>query len=162
MAPIPDSNGMFFQGLGLDEKPYLGSPSVVEHILRAALNGLVALRTRQIHGEAVDIVGEVSSIALSLQDVFYGGDPRFRHFPWLSVRHLGKALVEQSGVGGDPGDALERVMLKMCMEFMQAYIDFESNEDGGDEEFRAETDRLVAFYITTVLGIRPAGSGQQA
>lgn len=117
----------------------------------------MALRKRQLQGEDVDVVAEVSSVASSLQDVFYGRDPAFRASRWHSVRHLGVALVELSGVGGDPGDAVERVMLLMISQFMQAYVDFESNESGGDEEFCAETDRIAAFYITAILGLPRGG-----
>ncbi len=91
---------------------------------------MVDLRHRQLTGQPVDVVAEVSSIASSLQNVFYGQNPKFSASPWFSVRHLGVALVKRAGVEGDPADAVERVMLKMLGGSIGAYIQYESDKAG--------------------------------
>jgi len=151
---IPDSIEMTKLGLGSDEKPYLGSPSVVEGLLRDALANVILIRERQLSGENLDWKAEISKVAVAMQDIFYGRNDVYRPSPWNSEKHLGVALVDRAGIGGSTVDAVFRLMLNMFGEALTAYSKFEADENGGDDEFVYSIDDLVVKYVSGLVGAR--------
>ncbi len=139
-------------GLGSSNKPYLDTPSVVEKILRDALGRVIGMRERQLQGEVVDILAEVDQEATALQAIFYGEDDRYQAKPWHPERHLGKSLVERSGLGGSTQDAVYRLMLKLVLDVMAAYSNYENDErDEADQEFIDTIDNTLRPYITDLV-----------
>lgn len=148
MQQIPDSDGLFHAGLspGVD---YLGSPRVVNRILRGALRAIVDFRGRNLAGG--DVAAEAGRIAAGLQSIFYGQDAEYQGSHWHRPSGLGRALVERAGIGGDAADAVERLMLRMIAEYGKAYSLFESGVTSY-EALIAEGDRIVNFYVRILVG----------
>lgn len=150
MAKIPDSTELFEIGLG-SGKPYLGSPEIVEQILRNYILDIHHLRVAQVKGDERDPVQDIPALATGLQKVFYGQDDRFQAFPWNRENVLGRMLVEQAGIGGDTSDAVYRVGIRIAKEYMQNLNAFEDDRISEDY-FKAELDKMVALYTRVLVG----------
>lgn len=146
---IPETNEILNTGLR-PGKPYLGSPVVVEDVVREYLADLNEIRTKQV-SSGVDPVPLIQSCADRLQDTFYGKSDRFQVSAWHREKSLGKALVEGAGIGGDTSDAVSRVGLRIAKEF---YRDLIAYEDGriADEAMKSEVNKLVSLYVRVFLG----------
>jgi len=151
MPPIPDSIEMTLLGLTAD-KPSLGSPTVVNDLLRGLLKLVTELRAEQLQGRRQDILGPIQDEVRRLQDVFYGRDIRYAMTPWFSEKHLGRALVEGAGMEGEAADAVERLLLRMVSEFLDIYLPFE-NDELPEQELPWRIDALVEFYQAAVMGL---------
>jgi len=150
MVSIPDSIEMFSLGLG-PGKPYLGTPSVVEKIIRHALERVIVIRREQIEGKNVEAHKAVDNLAKMLQEVFYGKTDGFIPSAWHRPSSLGVALVERAKIGGKVDDAAYRLALRMMKEFLTAYAKFEVDEME-DADFDAEVQRIVTFYTKIFSG----------
>lgn len=151
MPPIPDSIEMTRLGLTAD-KPSLGSPTVVNDLLRGLLKLVTELRVEQLEGKRQDLVAPLQAEARRLQDVFYGRDSSYALTPWFSERHLGRALVDGAGMEGDAADAVERLLLRMISEFLDIYLPFE-NDELPEQELPWRIDALVEFYQAALMGL---------
>jgi hypothetical protein len=141
--PIPDSEVLFDSGLG-GGKPYLGSPAVVDQLLREALHRVTVLRREQLESGADPVPG-ILQIGADLQAVFYGADTRYQASAWNSPKHLGRMLVGQCGIGGDVSDAVARAATRMTRDFI---TDLVASEQGRmtEAEFQASTDALLLKF----------------
>lgn len=156
MTQIPDSIEMTLLGLTAD-KPSLGSPVVVDGLLRGLLKMVTELRVEQLEGRRQDLAEPLQAEAKRLQQIFYGRDGSYSMTPWFSERHLGRGLVERAEMGGEASDAVERLMLRMVDEFLDIYLPFE-NDEIPEEELPWRIDGLVEFYQAAVMGL-PYDSG---
>ncbi len=150
MQPIPDSNELFETGLG-SGKPYLGSPGVVEQIVRHYLLDINAVRSGQAKGLAGDHERAIRDLADGVQKVFYGQDDRFQPFAWNRENTLGRALVDQCGIGGETSDAVFRMALRIARDYLRNLSAFEDDRIG-DDYFKAEIDKMVALYTGILVG----------
>ena len=107
MTDLPETNEILNTGLG-SGKPYLGSPKIVQAIIREYLHDLSTLRSEQVQRGA-DPVPQIKGMAERLQQVFYGKDDRYQAFAWNRESSLGRALVEDCDIGGDASDAVFRL-----------------------------------------------------
>jgi hypothetical protein len=146
---IPDSVELSTFGLS-SETRYLGSPSVVEDVLKMYLASINAIRQEQLHGVPIDVQAKVTEQAKRMQSVFYGHSSAFTYTPWFSVDHLGRALVEKAKLGGDRGDAVYRLFLHIACEYLTAYVAFESDRMS-DEDFQKVINRILRLYMHVLL-----------
>jgi hypothetical protein len=151
VTQTPDSIELFKVGLK-DGINYLGTPSVVEKILRNTLNRVMDYRHKQLNGEAVDVSSVVDALAKAIQSVFDGKVDGFHPSPWHKPSAIGVALVERSKMGGSPEDAIYRLALRMIVEFLRAYSAFEDDKME-DAAFDAEVQRIVEFYTKILVGV---------
>lgn len=152
--PIPDSDALIESGLSA-EKPFLGSPSVIDGLLRHVLFDIAAARGAQIErGE--DVIPVVYQKADELQRVLYGQDPAYQPSAWNSPDHLGRALVEDCGIGGDTGDAVRRATVRMIRDFI---IDLAAHEEDrlSEQQMQAAVDDLIAKFTRIFVGASDAG-----
>ena len=147
--PLIDSDALLNAGLDAG-KAYLGSPRVVDAILRDALQRVAAIRADQLKTGA-DPMPEIRSLAAELQRTFYGQDPSFLASAWNSPGSLGEALVNQCGVGGDIEDAAERAAIRMVREFLSDLVAHE--HDALDEPaMHGAIDALLGKYTAIFVG----------
>jgi hypothetical protein len=146
---IPDSIELTTFGLSGSTR-YLGSPSVVQDVLKMFLASLQAIREEQIHDATVDVQARVAQRARQMQSIFYGHSSAFTYTPWFSADHLGRALVEKAKLGGDRGDAVYRLFLRIAREYLTAYVAFESDRMS-DDAFQQEINRILRLYSHVLL-----------
>lgn len=147
--PLPDSEALFDSGLG-GGKPYLGSPAVVDQLLRDALHQVTVLRREQLESGADPVPG-ILQIGADLQAVFYGSDTRYQASAWNSPKHLGRMLVGQCGIGGEVDDAVARAATRMVRDFV---TDLVANEEDAltDDQLRVSVDDLLQKYTQIFVG----------
>ena len=149
MSSIPDSEALFDSGLG-GGKPFLGSPVVVDRLLRDVLHKVTEMRGASLVSGADPQPG-LRQICADLQTVFYGADSRYQASSWNSPEHLGRMLVEQHGIGGDVTDAVARVILRMIRDFV---IDLRGYEEDRltEAQAQASTDALLLKFTRIFVG----------
>ena len=139
-------------GIPTSVKPYLGTPSVVESLVRGVIGDVMSLRRRQLEGNQVDLRQQFTLLGLKLQDTFYGRDESFEPFHWNQPSQLGRSIARDAGLGGAEEDAVMRLAAKMIEEFVPHYLQFEAQKLS-DSEFRASVDALVSRYRDILLGL---------
>lgn len=146
---IPDSDALIEDGPSTS-KPYLGSPAVVDGILRHVLYDITAARRAQLE-QGTDVTPIVLAQAENLQRIFYGQDGSYQAFAWNSPRHLGRALVESAGIGGSTDDAVKRASVRMIRDFVQ---DMVAHEEGrlAEAQFHAAIDALLSKFTRIFVG----------
>ncbi len=154
MAKLPETNEILKTGLS-DEKPYLGSPGVVSGIVREYLHELTTIRSEQVQNEA-DAMPLIDAAAKRLQGVFYGEDDGYLPYAWNRESSLGLALVRDADIGGETGDAVYRLAVRMAKEFLSDLIAYE-NDTLDDEHFRKAVDALDRRYTMMLSGASTAG-----
>lgn len=147
--PLIDSDALLNSGLG-PGKPYLGSPRVVDGVLRDALQRVTAMRAAQLKTGADPVPG-IRELAAELQRVFYGQDPRFLASAWNGPGSLGEALVNQCGIGGEAEDAAERAAIRMVKEFVSDMVSHE-HDRLSEPEMQGAVDDLIAKYTRIFVG----------
>lgn len=149
MAGIPETNEILETGLG-SGKPYLGSPKVVESILREYLFDLTSMRSAQLENGS-DPLPRVKELSEALQKVFYGEDERYQSYAWNKPESFGRYLVEGCGIGGETSDAVSRVGFRIAKEYLKDLVDHE--RDILDElEMQASVDRIIKKYTSIFMG----------
>lgn len=133
-------------------RPYLGTPSVVEGVLRGYLLELKDFRTKQLL-EGDDPRPHVSSAADRLQAIFYGQDKEYLASGWNTEDSLGKFLVKDCGIGGDTKDAVRRIGVRIARDFYKILTAFEA-DDITDEKTQEKINALVKLFIQALLGYR--------
>ena len=154
MTNLPETNEILRTGLG-SGKPYLGSPKVVESIVREYLNDLTTLRTEQVQRGA-DPVSSIDGLAQHMQAVFYGEDETYQPFAWNRETSLGQALLRDCDIGGETSDAVYRLALRMAKEYLGDLVAYE-NGTVDDDSFQAAIDELVHRYTLILSGTGTAG-----
>lgn len=150
--PIPDSDGLLRQGLGSDDRPYLGTLNVVDGLVRGFLTSINDARREQIEGGQADPVAVMQAEAQRLQGIFYGRDPAYRAGPWHRPGMLGRQLVVQSEMGGDEDDAVERLLIHTGRQFAEALGAFERDEID-DETFKFRLEVAIEPAVYALAGI---------
>lgn len=151
MNMIPDTQELLRTGLS-NEKPYLGSFSVVEDRVRTLLSEVNDLRAKQIADGATDMQAGLKALCSDFQNTFYGKNPNFIASAWHREDQLGEALVNGAGMGGETGDAVERLAAKIISDYLAFYLPFEA-EEIGDEQFQFGIEGVVEFYTHVLLGL---------
>lgn len=131
-------------------KPYLGTPSVVEGVIREYLGDLKDLRIRQLE-DGSDTVPAMKDLARRFQAVFYGEDDRYLPYAWNRPNLLGRALVDVCGIGGEVDDAVARLAGRIARDFFRISIDFE-NDQIDEGELQEKLDALVSLFTKVLLG----------
>lgn len=159
MQHLPETNEMLKTGL-TSGKPYLGTPSVVDGILRAYLHKLAQLRASQLQTGA-QLEDGLLKAATDLQITLYGGDDKYLPSTWNTERLLGRFLVERCQMGGETADAVKRAAIRLASDFYDIIADV---EDGGAEEAaKARIDTLVQTWYRVFTGRphnAPMGQGE--
>lgn len=150
MAPLPDTHEIARIGLDAD-KPFLGSPTVVETLLRDLMAQVTTARGAQL-ADGTDPMPTLEAAAQRFQTVFYGQDPAYRGSPWNSPRHLGRALVEQAGMGGDREDAVYRLAVRVMAEVARIVAEFEADKLT-DQQVQDAIDAAVDLYRGALMGL---------
>jgi hypothetical protein len=144
MAKIPDSDGLFHQGLK-GKKPYLGAPSVVDRLIRGVLTDVNNIRGRQLAGENIDVAAEFKAIATRFQDIFYGKtqdyETGFLHKPNV----LGHMLTGHGKMGGSDEDAVYRLCFHLINSYLKDYRAYEDDQIS-DGEMQLRLQQLVTQY----------------
>lgn len=154
MQSIPETDEILNTGLG-SGRPYLGSPKVVDGILREYLSDLVSIRTAQVE-RGDDPVPKIIEIAKGLQSVFYGLDARFQPFAWNKPGSLGAALVNDCGIGGEVDDAVYRLAVRIAKEHLSDLVAYEAGRMD-DEHIRQSIDDLLKRYTVILSGAMIGG-----
>ncbi len=145
-----ETNEILNTGIG-GGKPYLGSPVVVQGIIRHYLFDLTSARTSQVQ-DGSDPVMETRKLATGVQDVFYGKDDRFLSFAWNKPGSLGKFLVERCGIGGEYDDAVFLLALRIAKEHFGNLVMYE-NDSISDEQMQSSIDDLIKKYTPLLCGM---------
>lgn len=154
--PLVDSDALLHAGFG-DGLHYLGSPMVVDAILRDALQRVSAMRVAQLKGGPQPAVG-IRDLAVELQRIFYGQSHGvYQSSAWNSPEQLGRALVERCGIGGDVSDAAMRASVRMVKEFVSDLVAHEQDELT-EEEMQAAVDALLSKYTRIFVGSSDASA----
>lgn len=151
MDKLPDTQELLKTGLNAD-KPYLGTFSVVEERVRALLSSVNDLRAKQIGGDAVNMDAELERLCSEFQRTFYGSNPEYLGSAWNREDQLGRALVEDAGIGGDTSDAVKRLAAKIISDYLGVYLPYEEDK-ADDEQFRFGLEGIVEFYTHVLLGL---------
>lgn len=154
MTDLPETNEILNTGLG-SGKPYLGSPKIVQAIIREYLHDLNTLRSEQVQ-RGTDPVPQIKGLAERLQQVFYGKDDRYQAFAWNRETSLGRALVETCDIGGDASDAVFRLGVRMAKEYLRDLVAYE-NGTLDDAGIQTEIDSLIRRYTLILSGAGTAG-----
>ena len=136
-------------------RPYLGSPKVVEGVLREYLVDLTSLRTAHVE-KGEDMLPHLLGQAKLIQDIFYGADARFLPFAWNKPESLGAALVNECGIGGEISDAVIRVAVRIAKEFLSDLIAFEEGRID-ESHMQVSVDELVKRYSAILSGAAMLG-----
>lgn len=153
MQHLPETNEILKTGL-TSGKPYLGTPSVVDGIIRDYLHQLAKLRHAQLMDNA-SLEDGLLKAATALQVTLYGGDSKYLPSTWNTERLLGRFLVDRCGIGGETADAVKRAAIHLASEF---YDIIAHVEGGGDEAgAKRQVDELVATWYRVFTG-RPHNS----
>ncbi|MEW6695499.1 hypothetical protein Tther_02228 [Tepidimonas thermarum] len=148
--PIPDSDALIESGFST-EKPFLGSPSVIEGLLRRVLYDITVARRAQLErGE--DAIAVMLRKADELQRVLYGQDPAYQAYVWNSPKHLGRFLVERCGIGGDTSDAVNRAAIRMMRDFAFDLVAYEDDRIT-EQQMQASVDALIDKFTRIFVGI---------
>lgn len=143
--PLPDSDALIEAG-PTRGKPYLGSPGVVDQILRHALFDVLAARRA---GD--DLVEHVKTKAADLARVFLGQDSSYQASYWNREQGLATALVERCDIGGETSDAVMRLFVRMYREFIEDMASHE-HERLSDEQFQQSIGALLVKYTHILIG----------
>lgn len=154
--PLVDSDALLHAGFG-EGQHYLGSPMVVDAILRDALQRVAAMRVAQLKGGPHPADG-IRDLAAELQRIFYGqSQGGYQSSAWNSPDQLGRALVERCWVGGDVSDAAMRAAVRMVKEFVSDLVAHE--QDGLTEaEMQTAVDALLSKYTRIFVGSSDAAA----
>ena len=148
-ARIPDSIELFNSNLG--EGKYLGSPVVVDEIIRETLGTVNAMRIRQADGETINTANEIGDLCRGFQEIFYGQVKGYTPSVWHRPSGVGQCLVTYCHIGGTSADAVYRMATRMVKEYVSAYSKFERDEME-DMEFDIEIQRIAEFYTKILVG----------
>jgi len=113
----------------------LTQPSVVDGILRTYTKHLLDTAGAVQAGTMLQpqAVEAMKAEAKRMQAIFYGQNPAFKGQPWWNKPEaLGAFLCGSAGLGGDPDDAVERLMRTFWNELapnLSAYMNDEMDED---------------------------------
>ena len=146
---IPEPNTILDTGLG-NGLPYLGSPSVVNGIIRQYIKDLTDLRSKAVES-GDDLSDQVADLANKMQDVFYGHDRNYLSSAWHKESSLGQSLVDGSWVGGETHDAAFRACLRMAKEYLTDLISFEDDRIS-EAQMKASVDDIIARYTAIFTG----------
>lgn len=148
---IPDTSAdMLEYGLGGD-KPYLGTLSVTEGVVREFLAGIIDLRNRPGVDQA-SMQDGMRELGTRLQSILYGEDTAYSAGPWNSERHLGQYLVSSANVGGETSDAIERISYAIAGQLGEIL----QGIDIGvltEEQWTFQIDILVEFWTHVFMGL---------
>lgn len=135
-------------------KPSLTNTDAVEDVLRQF--------TVFVMGEVDDVAaGKLSSSALPdklqaeakrLQLAFYSQSKDFDGNMWNTPDQLGKYLVDAVKLGGEPGDAVERLLRAFCHELVPSLTAYHKGELT-DESLKMVAEELIERYRYFLLGI---------
>ena len=148
---IPDTQELAKTGLSTD-KPYLGSYSIVDGLVRQLLSAVTDLREQQLAGKLQGVEPQLDALCKQFQATMYGQNPEFLASAWNSPGQLGKALVEEAGIGGDTDDAVARLAAKIISDYLAVYIPFEQ-EKVSDDDFQFGLETVVETFSHILLGI---------
>lgn len=143
--PMPDSSALI-DSADLSGRPFLGSPVVVDQILRHALHDVI--ECRKVDG---DVVGLVKSKCNELQEIFLGRSNDYHASFWNRETSLGAALVNRSDIGGDTSDAVLRLFVRFFRLFIEDMVSFEQDRISEDD-FQKEVDALLRKYTHILIG----------
>lgn len=141
--------------LGLSpEKPYLGSPGVLDKLLRDIIATVAELTQKKARGEAVDSESELNRLTDEFQKTVYGHNEAYVASPWNSPAHLGRYLVERVYLGGKEDDAAKRLADAYIRSFLVPYIAY---AEGKIEDSTLESiiDKHTRTYVSHLQGLPP-------
>jgi hypothetical protein len=148
---LPDTQELAKTGLST-AKPYLGTYSIVDGLVRQLLSAVTDLREQQLAGKLQGVEPQLDALCKKFQATMYGQSPEFLASAWNSPGQLGKALVEEAGIGGDTDDAVARLAAKIISDYLAVYIPFEQ-EAASDDDFQFGLETVVETFSHILLGI---------
>lgn len=145
MPQLPETNEILNTGLKAGT-PYLGTPSVVDKILRQFLHSLNELRA-----DPASLATGLMANARRLQDVFYGQTEHYLGGSFHREIGIGAFLVNDCKIGGDTSDAVVRAGIRLAKSFFEIAVQFEA--DHIDEQgMQEKVDALLATWGKVFLG----------
>lgn len=154
---IPDTSADVLEyGLSAD-KPYLFSLPVTEQVVRDFFSAIIEDRGKAINSRNVDFKSAISAAGEVLQSTLYGQNSDYLASPWNSERHLGRALVEQAGLGGSTSDAVLRCSYAMASQLGDILNDADAGKLS-DDNMRFRIDVMIEFWTYCFMGMKaPSG-----
>ncbi|SCM71539.1 hypothetical protein KL86PLE_100255 [uncultured Pleomorphomonas sp.] len=154
---IPDTSADVLEyGLSAD-KPYLYSLTVTEQVVRDFFSAIIKARDTVDSNPAADRGALLTAAGEALQSTLYGQNSAYLASPWNSERHLGRALVEQAGLGGSTSDAVLRCSYAMAKQL----LDILNDADAGnlsDDNMKFRIDVMIEFWTYCFMGMKvPSG-----
>ena len=122
------------------QKPYLGDQEVVQGLLSAFANDVMAEYHKFLAAEpgGMDAQANISAMAKRYGDIFMGRSPNYEAAPWQSVARMGGKLryaVDSIKGEDDPGEGYFRFIAAQCLQASQGLAKGMEDEDVG---FRLE------------------------
>lgn len=149
MNRIPETNEILHTGLEAG-KPFLGTPSVMEAVIRKYMHDLTALRVAQVkNGD--DLVDGLMALGNKFQSIVYGHDPRYLAGSFYQEAQLGKYLVEACDMGGEVIDAGFRAGIRMARDFFNILAEHEDDTTDAPEA-QTQIDELVKLWVRILSG----------
>lgn len=152
MNRIPEPNEILNTGLEAG-KPFLGTPSVMDAVIRKFIHGLTELRVAQIK-DGADLVDGLMSRAQNLQGILYGNDPHYEAGNFYQERQLGYYLVNPCGMEGETSDAAFRAGIRLARDFYNIMAEHE-NGQLDETQTHGQVDELIKLWVRILTG-RPA------
>lgn len=136
------------------EGVHLGSPDVVDGLVRQFLGEVIAARidvhTDKITPEACQ--HRIESAASKYAGIFMGKDPDYAPSSWNTPAQLGAFIAANYANAGPPDQAVNALFLRLAADTM--ILAQEHEEEAVDDEVAEfRTDALVEGAVNTLLGL---------
>lgn len=138
------------------DKENLGSPTVIDGLLRGYAGRLIDMRT-DVHNETstvAELKAKIEAEATTLADIFMGKDAHYVPSNWNSPDGLGAYIAANAEGAGSPDDAAKALFLRFAADLMMIAKDHE-DEEITDDAAQFRIDALIEDTTNMLQGVSP-------